>query len=404
MSVNLDPLARFHPLVGIQLGTYAAGIRYKGRDDMLIIELAEQSHTAAVFTQNHFAAPAIQIARKHLNTGQPRYLLYLAGNANAATGRRGMEDMQGLCQKLAGLCRVPVHQILPFTTGVIGAYLPVDKIKTSLNKCHAKMAFNQWEEAARAIMTTDTQAKGISRQFTYHDHRFTINGIAKGSGMIAPNMATMLAFIATDAYVPADTLKDWMYEINNSSFNAITIDGDTSTNDAFMISATGCKRHDQEYDVAFLALLKNKLMEAAIFLAQQIVRDGEGASKFITIIVEQARDAEEAQKMARVVAHSPLVKTALFASDPNWGRILMAAGNAGLEHFNPDQFDLLINYVSIVEQGIQAPGYHEQLGKTLLSQPEIVLLIRLGRGTAHTRLWTCDFSYDYIKINAAYRT
>ena len=405
IPVHLDPMPLFHSVAGVQLGTCIANIRYKERDDLLLVALAEPCHTAGVFTQNHFAAPAVQIAQACLaRDAQPRYLLFLAGNANAGTGHRGMKDMQVICQELATLCQVPVHKVLPFTTGVIGEYLPVDQIMACLPACHASMACDQWQAAAQAIMTTDTQAKGSSVLFRYHDQLFTVNGFAKGSGMIAPNMATMLAFIATDAYVPATTLQHWVQEINALSFNAISVDGDTSTNDAFIISATGCKRHPREDQAEFLALLKDRIMRVALSLAQQIVRDGEGASKFITIIVEQAENTKEAKQVARKVADSPLVKTAFFAGDPNWGRILMAVGNAGLKDFNPECFELLVNEVPVVQQGMKASGYHEALGKQLFAEKEITLRIRLGRGTACARVWTCDLSYDYIRINAAYRS
>ena len=404
MSVNLEPLAKFHPITGIQLGTYPVGIKYTGRDDLLIIELSDNTHSAGVFTQNHFAAPAVQIARQCLLAGQPKYLFYLAGNANAGTGEKGMQDMETLCTDLAKISNAPPSRILPFTTGVIGEYLPVEKIRPCLTECFNKLAFNQWNEAAQSIITTDTQAKGISKQFRYNNQLFTINGIAKGSGMIAPNMATMLAFIATDAYVSAEMLSVWIKEINALSFNAISIDGDTSTNDAFIISATGYKRPAETNDLSYLEFVKTKLTEVAVFLAQQIVRDGEGATKFISISVEQARDQQEARQVAKSIANSPLVKTALFAGDPNWGRILMAIGNADLPDFAPAQCDLLINYVPIIEKGSKSASYNETLGKELFSQPEIAILVKLGRGSGQEQIYTCDLSYEYVRINAAYRS
>ena len=404
MSVNLEPLTKFYPVAGIQLGTYPVGIKYTGRDDLLIIELGDNTHSAGVSTQNHFAAPAVQIAKQCLLADQPKYLLYLAGNANAGTGEKGMQDMETLCADLAKISNVPLTKILPFTTGVIGEYLPVEKIRLCVPECFNKLAFNQWHEAAQSIMTTDTQAKGISKQFQYNNQLFTINGIAKGSGMIAPNMATMLAFIATDAYVPTEMLSAWVKEINALSFNAISVDGDTSTNDAFIISATGYKRPAEANDATYLGLVKTKLTEAAVSLAQQIVRDGEGATRFIAISVEQARDQQEARRVAKSIANSPLVKTALFAGDPNWGRILMAIGNADLPDFSPAQCDLLINYVPIVEKGIKSASYNETLGKELFSQAEIAILVKLGRGAGQEQIYTCDLSYEYVRINAAYRS
>ena len=403
----MDPVTKASeppPIRGIRLGTAGAAIKRAGRDDLLVIEAAEGSTCAAVFTQNAFCAAPVIVAREHL-TGQPRWLLVNSGNANAGTGARGLDDARATCRILAELAGGASEQVLPFSTGVIGKYLPVDKIAAALPEALAALAEAGWDQAARAIMTTDTRPKIASRCVDIGGRKIAVTGIAKGAGMIQPNMATMLAFLATDAKVDKASLQDCLGKAVDVSFNCITVDGDTSTNDACVLLATGASgtpelnRGGAEFPL-FAAAVRDVCAE----LAEAIVRDGEGATKLIRVLVEEARDEAEAHAVAKTIAHSPLVKTAFFASDPNWGRILAAVGRAGCVGLDIDRVSIRLGDVPIVENGGRAPGYTEQAGAAVMAREDILVRVGLGRGEAKQTVLTCDFSYDYVRINAEYRT
>ncbi len=392
------------PVSGIRLGAVGASIKRADRDDLLVIETVPDGCIAAVFTRNAFCAAPVIVARDHLAT-QPRWLLINSGNANAGTGLRGLQDAHRCCSTLAQLVHAKSEQVLPFSTGVIGEYLPVDKIETALPHALQSLTEAGWERAARAIMTTDTRPKIASRRFEIADHPVTITGIAKGAGMIQPNMATMLAFIGTDARIGQDLLQQCLNQAVDQTFHCITVDGDTSTNDACVVIASGAataspiiagtRAHRRFQDV---------LTDLCADLAEAIVRDGEGATKLIRIHVEQARDEREARAVAKTVAHSPLVKTAFFASDPNWGRILAAVGRAECPDLDISRIGIWLGDVAIVVDGERAPEYAEPAGQEVMSQAEIPVRICLGRGTASQTVLTCDLSYEYVRINAEYRT
>jgi glutamate N-acetyltransferase/amino-acid N-acetyltransferase len=393
-----------HPVKGIKLGTCNAGIKQTIRDDILVMAMPETGSCAAVFTQNAFCAAPVLVAREHLAMGA-RWLLVNSGNANAGTGKQGLNDAFASCAALAGEVDGIAQQVLPFSTGVIGEPLPVAKLTAAIPKAVANLAENHWDQAARAIMTTDTFAKGASVQIDLGGHLVTITGISKGAGMIQPNMATMLGFIATDANIKQPLLQECLTAAANQSFNRITVDGDTSTNDACVLLASGCSSAaeilsgTEEYQ-----LFANAVMSVSKRLAELIIRDGEGATKLIRIVVEQAKNSDEALQVAKTIAHSPLVKTAFFASDPNWGRILAAVGRAGVENMDLEQIQIYLGTVCIVEKGARSPDYTEQDGQRVMSQEEITITVRLGRGLASEEVLTCDFSYDYVRINAEYRT
>jgi glutamate N-acetyltransferase/amino-acid N-acetyltransferase len=393
-----------HPVKGIKLGTCNAGIKQIIRDDILVMAMPEAGSCAAVFTQNAFCAAPVQVAREHLAMGA-RWLLVNSGNANAGTGKQGLNDAFASCAALAGEVDGIAQQVLPFSTGVIGEPLPVAKLTAAIPTAVANLAENHWDQAARAIMTTDTFAKGASLQIDIGGHLVTITGISKGAGMIQPNMATMLGFIATDANIKQPLLQECLTAAANQSFNRITVDGDTSTNDACVLLASGCSSAaeilpgTEEYQ-----LFTNAVMSVSKRLAELIIRDGEGATKLIRIVVEQAKNSDEAVQVAKTIAHSPLVKTAFFASDPNWGRILAAVGRAGVENMDLEQIQIYLGTVCIVEKGARSPDYTEQDGQRVMSQEEITITVRLGRGLASEEVLTCDFSYDYVRINAEYRT
>jgi glutamate N-acetyltransferase/amino-acid N-acetyltransferase len=393
-----------HPVKGIKLGTCNAGIKQTIRDDILVMAMPETGSCAAVFTQNAFCAAPVLVAREHLAMGA-RWLLVNSGNANAGTGKQGLNDAFASCAALAGEVDGIAQQVLPFSTGVIGEPLPVAKLTAAIPKAVANLAENHWDQAARAIMTTDTFAKGASVQIYLGGHLVTITGISKGAGMIQPNMATMLGFIATDANIKQPLLQECLTAAANQSFNRITVDGDTSTNDACVLLASGCSSAaeilsgTEEYQ-----LFANAVMSVSKRLAELIIRDGEGATKLIRIVVEQAKNSDEALQVAKTIAHSPLVKTAFFASDPNWGRILAAVGRAGVENMDLEQIQIYLGTVCIVEKGARSPDYTEQDGQRVMSQEEITITVRLGRGLASEEVLTCDFSYDYVRINAEYRT
>jgi glutamate N-acetyltransferase/amino-acid N-acetyltransferase len=399
---HLETKDKIFPVKGIRLNSVAAGIRYKNRNDLVLVEMAQDTEVAAMFTTNAFCAAPVTLARQHLATGKPRYLLINSGNANAGTGKAGDTAAAKSCDAVSAVTGCDPSQVLPFSTGVIGELLPVEKISSALAELHHGLDHNKWQLVAEAIMTTDTVPKLISRQVEIDGKRLTINGIAKGSGMIRPNMATMLSYIATDARVANETLQASLERAVNHSFNRITVDGDTSTNDAVVLMATG--QGDVQIDNANLAKFQEVLDEVCTYLARAIVLDGEGATKLINVVVEQGASDEECAKVAYAIAHSPLVKTAFFASDPNWGRILAAVGYAGVPDLKIDNVQLYLDDICIVEAGGRADSYTEEQGQQVMQQSEITIRVVLNRGASSTTVWTCDFSYDYVKINADYRS
>ncbi|ADC61113.1 bifunctional glutamate N-acetyltransferase/amino-acid acetyltransferase ArgJ [Allochromatium vinosum] len=405
MSENKTELS-FLPVPGVRLATIGAGIRYQGRDDLLALELAPGATTAAVFTRNAFCAAPVMLARHHLSQTAPRYLLVNSGNANAGTGARGLDDTRACCAALAEAAGCRPEEVLPFSTGVIGEPLPVARFEAAMPALLERFEAAAWPDAARAIMTTDTVPKLCSRTFEIDGRQATITGIAKGAGMICPDMATMLAFIATDAAVAPEVLQGCLKAAADRSFNAISIDGDTSTNDACVLAATGALGNAPIVDETSTdyAALQAAVESVCVELATAIVRDGEGATKLVTVRVEQARDRDEARRVAYTIAHSPLVKTALFASDPNWGRILAAVGRAGVENLVIEDVDIWLGEVRIVEAGGRAADYTEQAGAAVMAESEILIRVALGRGTVDAEVLTCDFSYDYVRINAEYRS
>lgn len=405
MAVGPGKLPEFYPVSGCRLGIASAGIKKPGRKDLVVLELAEGSHVAGIFTRNRFCAAPVTLTRQNMAQAASRYLLINTGNANAGTGEKGMADARACCEALAREAGVDVAQVLPFSTGVIGEPLPVDKIVKGIPAALDNLSENHWAEAASGIMTTDTRPKGATRRLELNGKTVTISGISKGAGMIRPNMATMLGFIATDAAVEPELLDALASELGEKSFNRITIDGDTSTNDACMLIATGASDADTiTRGSANLAAFRAALEEVFLELAHAIVRDGEGATKFVTIDVSQAASQQEALDVAYTVAHSPLVKTALFASDPNWGRILAAVGRAGIEDLDLNRLVIWLGDVCLVRDGGRADDYSEERGQAVMDQEEITIRIELGRGPVNETVWTCDFSHDYVTINAEYRT
>ena len=393
------------PVEGVRLGTVSAGIRKPGRKDLVVIELAEHTRVAGVFTRNRFCAAPVQVARAHLDAVAPRYLMINTGYANAGTGTRGMDNCQATCRMLAELTGCQVEQVLPFSTGVIGELFPLAPFESGLPQALAALDGHGWGQAAQGIMTTDTRPKLASRRIEVDGMSVTVTGMAKGSGMIKPNMATMLGFVCTDAGISPALLSAWSRELADLSFNRISVDGDTSTNDACMLAATG--RSGLKLDSAEQAgasLLFEALKEVYQELAHAIVRDGEGATKFVQVQVAGAASDEDARQVAETVAHSPLVKTALFASDPNWGRILAAVGRAPVSALDVDRVAIWLGDVQIVDGGGVASGYREQDGARVMAASDINIRIELGLGAGEACLWTCDFSYDYVRINAEYRT
>jgi glutamate N-acetyltransferase/amino-acid N-acetyltransferase len=408
MPVNLAPLdpSRLHPVAGLELGTAQAAIRKPNRRDVLLARLAPGATAAGVFTRNRFCAAPVTVCREHLAAGaEIRAIVVNTGNANAGTGEPGLAAARRTCEAVAALLGCEPGQVLPFSTGVILEPLPVDRLVAGLPAARADLRADHWSVAAEAIMTTDTMPKAASRRITIGGRTATVTGISKGAGMIRPNMATMLGFVATDAGVPQPLLAKWVREAADASFNRITIDGDTSTNDSFVLIATGAGEVSvaDEAD-ASAAPLKAAIIEVARELAQAIVRDGEGATKFITVTVERAGTADEAAAVAYAIAHSPLVKTAFFASDPNLGRILCAIGYAGIEDLDPARIDLWLDDVHVATRGGRHPAYREEDGQRVMKQAEITVRVSLDRGTASTTVWTCDLSHDYVSINADYRS
>ncbi|AGN80426.1 bifunctional glutamate N-acetyltransferase/amino-acid acetyltransferase ArgJ [Pseudomonas sp. GD03651] len=405
MAVGLGPLPTLHPVPGFELGIASAGIKRPGRKDVVVMRCAEGSSVAGVFTLNAFCAAPVILAKQRVQ-GTVRYLLTNTGNANAGTGAPGLAAAERTCAKLAELAGVPAESVLPFSTGVIGEPLPVEKIEGALQAALDNLSENHWAEAATGIMTTDTLPKGASRQFQHDGVTVTVTGISKGAGMIRPNMATMLGYIATDAKVAPAVLKDLMLDGANKSFNRITIDGDTSTNDCCMLIATGKANLPQvtEASGALFEALKKAVFEVCMEVAQAIVRDGEGATKFVTVQVNGGGNHQECLDVGYAVAHSPLIKTALFASDPNWGRILAAVGRAGVPELDVSLIDVYLDSVCIASKGGRDPSYTEAQGSAVMAQEEITIRIELGRGQCSETIWTTDLSHEYVKINAEYRT
>jgi len=409
MPVNLSaPNPQdLHPVPGVKLGITMAGIRKANRRDLTVITLEPGSAVAGVFTKNRFCAAPVQLCRQHLAAHAGiRALLINTGNANAGTGQDGLARAQSTCVALARHLDVAPEQILPFSTGVIMETLPIDRIEAGLADALADAQPDHWAIAAEGIMTTDTLPKGASRQITLGGVTVTITGISKGAGMIKPNMATMLGFMATDANIRPELLQAVVTEAADASFNRITIDGDTSTNDSFVLMAT---RQAQHPEITDLNSADGQALRAAVIavsqqLAQAIVRDGEGATKFITITIEGGRDESECQKAAYAIAHSPLVKTAFFASDPNLGRILAAVGYAGIDDLDQGLIELHLDDVHVVTKGGRRPEYREADGQRVMKQSEITIRVGLARGTATATVWTCDLSHDYVTINADYRS
>jgi glutamate N-acetyltransferase/amino-acid N-acetyltransferase len=409
MPVNYKPPApdELLPVPGVSLGTTAAGIKNWSRDDLLLVRLAPGARAAGVFTRNRFCAAPVTVCREHLARSESVGALVVnAGNANAGTGERGLADARATCSAAAELVGCKAEAVLPFSTGVIMEPLPLDKILAALPACSDALAETGWYAAVRAIMTTDTVPKGASRRILVEGVPVTVTGIAKGAGMIAPNMATLLGFVATDAPIAAPLLVELTVEAARSSFNRITIDGDTSTNDSFVVMCSGraplapLERRDDPR----LAPLRTAIEAVASELALAIVRDGEGATKLISITVEGGRDASECDHVARAIAHSPLVKTAFFASDPNLGRIVCAIGNAGIGDLDPRGVSFWLDDVEVVTCGGRASSYREDDGRRAMAKPEIAVRVTLGRGSARATVFTCDLSYDYVRINADYRS
>ena len=401
MPVGLSEAVALLPVDGIRLAACASGIKTNGELDTVLIEIGEGASTAAVFTQNAFCAAPVVISRVHLASASPHALIINSGNANAGTGQAGMQAAEQSCVSTAEQLQCEARQVLPFSTGVIGEPLPVEKIERTLPDLAAKLQPDNWLVAAQGIMTTDTIAKAISRQVSIEGKTLTITGMAKGSGMIHPNMATMLAYVATDATIAKVDLQTCLERVVENSFNAITVDGDTSTNDSCVLIATG--RTDVSVDASHTEFMQS-LQEVFTYLAQAIVRDGEGATKFVTVTVSHAYTREEARQVAYTIAHSPLVKTALFANDPNWGRILAAVGRAGIEQLDINRVKLFLDDVCVVENGGRAPAYTEEQGQQVMNQPEITIRVVLGRGEQEATVWTTDLSHDYVTINSEYRS
>ena len=400
-----DP-ASLLPIRGVRLGIASAGIKKPGRRDITLIELAPGARVAGVFTQNRFCAAPVVLCKQHLTHGDIRALVINTGNANAGTGEEGLQRARQTCEAVAQLMGCATEAVLPFSTGVILEPLPIDKILPALPAAQADLAPDHWSEAAHAIMTTDIVAKGASRRAQIGGKTVTVTGIAKGSGMIHPNMATMLGYVATDAAVAPGLMPQLMKEVADVSFNCVTVDGDTSTNDSFILIATGQAGNAEIADAsgADYAALKTAISDVAIELAQAVARDGEGATKFITVAVEGGRDRAECKQIAYAIARSPLVKTAFFASDPNLGRILAAIGYAGVTDLDVNTLQVYLGDVLVAEKGGRAASYTEAQGAAVMREADITVRVVLNRGNMNATVWTCDFSYDYVKINAEYRT
>lgn len=402
MAVNLPFMKDVLPVTGFRVAAARGEVRYQGRDDVALVELPPGASVAGVFTQSSFRAAPVIVAREHLAAADVRYLLVNSGNANAATGESGLRAARACCAGLAEIAGVETRQVLPFSTGVIGEPLPTERVIDAAAAAYAQLSGDGWEGAANAIMTTDTAPKAVSRRVDIDGEGVVVTGMAKGVGMVRPDMATVLAFIATDASVDREAIGPLLSRVAIRSFNRITVDGDTSTNDSFILMASGAKQVPRTE--AGKALLEATITEVATLLAQWLIRDGEGASRFVTVVVSGGRDSKECLDVAYTVAQSPLVKTALFAGDPNWGRFVMAIGRAGVEDLEVRGVSIFLDDVQVVAEGGLAPTYREEDGVRVMGQDEITVHISLGRGAASETVWTTDLSYEYVKINAEYRT
>ena len=402
----MPPMGALMPVPGIRLGTAAAGIKKPGRDDVAVLVVEEGATCAGVFTRNSFRAAPVILAESRIAAGGVRALLINSGNANAATGAQGLENAEKVCAAMAQALGVSAEAVAPFSTGVIGEPLPVDRMLPSLPAAVASLDADNWARVAKAIMTTDTAPKALSRQVRIGGAEVTVTGMVKGAGMIKPDMATMLAFVGCDATVAPGTLQTLVREVADVSFNRITIDGDTSTNDSFVVVASGkaatgeiASTSSDEYQA-----LRGTLIEVCQELAQRVVRDGEGATRFVTVNVTGGANEAECLRVAYTIAESPLVKTALFAGDPNWGRLSMAIGRAGVENLDTSSVNVFLGEVSVMEAGLKAPGYTEEAGAGVMARPEFEIRVELGRGSESAVVWTTDLSYEYVKINAEYRS
>ena len=405
MAVGKGLYGKIHDVAGVRLSAVSAGIRYQDRLDLVLIELSKESKSVGVFTKNAFCAAPIVIAKSHLTSNDPRALIINTGNANAGTGEIGVQDALQCCQIVAECKGLNIQEVIPFSTGVIGEKLPVKKILAGIPQALHRLDEKNWKDAAMGILTTDTRPKLLSTQVKLADSMVTITGFAKGSGMIRPNMATMLSFVFTDALIERELLNEMIGELVDESFNRITVDGDTSTNDAAMLVATGKSRVpiaelDDTKKKKFITCLKSVFQQ----LAKELIRDAEGATKFITVVVKEGRDKEECAKVAFCVAESLLVKTALFASDANWGRILAAIGRAGIDNLDTRNINIDIGEIRIVTKGSLEETYKEEKGKSVMELDELIISIELGRGNMQEEVWTSDLSHEYVRINADYRT
>lgn len=405
MATGNPNLPTLTPISGVKIATVSAGIKTPGRRDLVVFELSEGSTVAGVFTKNRFCAAPVTLSKKHLSETTAKYLVVNTGNANAGTGEQGMTDALATCKAVADTFGVEANQVLPFSTGVIGEHLPMDRLLSAIPSTKDALIEDGWVDAASGIMTTDSRPKGASVSFDFEGHTITLTGISKGAGMIKPNMATMLGYVATDAAIEQNLLQSLLTETATNSFNRITVDSDTSTNDSCILVATGKSGAEiRSADDALYSVFKQKLQELMILLAQAIIRDGEGATKFVTIQVENAVSQQEALEVAFTVAHSPLVKTALFASDPNWGRILAAVGRADIAEYDLNKLEIYLDDVCIVRDGGRASDYTEEAGQTVMNQEDITIRINMASGNASETVWTSDLSHDYVTINAEYRT
>ncbi|MBX3705149.1 MAG: bifunctional glutamate N-acetyltransferase/amino-acid acetyltransferase ArgJ [Pseudomonadales bacterium] len=406
MAVNLPPLGELLPVPGVEVGTACAGIKQKVRDDLTVLLLAEGSTVAGVFTRNAFRAAPVQLAEAAIARGGVRALVINSGNANAATGEPGLADARAITAALEAKAGLPTGSTMPFSTGVIGVRLPVERIVTALDTALSRARPGAWPEAAHAIMTTDTGPKALSRRANVAGVEVTLTGIAKGAGMIKPDMATMLGYIATDAAVSAECLAALTRQVADASFNRITIDGDTSTNDSFVVCASGAAANRPLTSPASpgYAEFAAALEAVAVELAQRIIRDAEGATKFVTVRVQGGATPAECLQVAYTIAESPLIKTAVFAGDPNWGRFCMAIGRAGLPALDTTRVNLYLDDVCVARGGLMSEEYREAMGAAVMARDEFEVRVELGRGTAEQVVWTSDLSYDYVKINAEYRT
>lgn len=405
MAVGKACFPEMYSVPGFKLGTASAGIKTAGRNDLVVMEIAAGSKVAGVFTKNAFCAAPVQLTKAHMPVAESRYFVTNTGNANAGTGEQGRADAKTVCDTMAEIAGVAKEAVLPFSTGVIGEPLPVHKITAALPAAHAALSESGWVDAATGILTTDTRPKGASVQLKLAGQTVTITGITKGSGMIKPNMATMLSYVATDVVIKQALLEQLVSKAVDASFNRITVDGDTSTNDCAMLVATGASGVEfSGLSVTEQSLFTAHLNQLFLSLAQQIVQDGEGATKFVAVEVSGGKNSEESLVVAYTVAESPLVKTALFASDPNWGRILAAIGRAGIDDLDVDKVQVYLDEVLIADKGGRAVSYREKGGQAVMDQETLSIRIMLNRGDAIETVWTTDLSYDYVKINAEYRT